>query len=83
MVKGGGVCKITPDFSDRKLGENFRKLLSGPTQKTELACAAVHKINTAFRCAMTHVYASAPILISLNTARCTNGKGDVVPQTTT
>lgn len=51
---------ITSDFSDRKLGENLRKWLSGPTHKTELACAAaeenkhsfqVHKHNDSSVCA--------------------------------
>lgn len=46
--------QITSDFSDRKLGENLRKWLSGPVQKkrkeNEAACAAAVKTNTAFRC---------------------------------
>lgn len=65
-LKRGQGLQITSDFSDRKLGENLRKLLSGPMCKTELACAAAAKINTAFRCTstMTRVYASAPFLIS-------------------
>ncbi len=68
----GQSLQITSDFSDRKLGENLRKLLSGPTHTTELACAAAGKINTAFRCTstMTQVFASAPFLISYSMARC-------------
>lgn len=56
----GRSWPITSDFSDRKLGENLRKWLSGPTHKTELACAAaeenkhsfqVHKHNDSSVCA--------------------------------
>lgn len=53
----GQSLQITSDFSDRKLGKNLRKLLSGPErkkkskeEKNKFTRSAARKINIAFRC---------------------------------